>query len=252
VLLSDLDVAVPALCVHPLIGQLVTGTWPAPPARPPATDSGPESGAGSESLPGADRPFVAADDAPDPVLSVLPLDPAQRCAAQAVRRGESLVVHGPPGTGRTQTLAAAVLALVESGKRVLVVTPHRSSAQSLAGRLRGAGLGDLLLDLHDGCGDQNAVLAALGDDLEAADTGSAVEHAERALAAAGDGEVAAVVAATAVLADASRALHAVRSPWGVSAYDAMEALAALGHRPRAVHPGAAGAAGVSVSRHRYS
>jgi hypothetical protein len=238
-LLGDLDAAAPALRVHPLLGPLVSGTWPAREHRSESAGSTassgvpssgvPSSGAGAARQDGSARaaPFVATDDPPDPVLCVFPLDPAQRWVAQAVRNGTSIVVHGPPGTGRTQTLAAVIVALIEAGQRVLVVTPHLSSARTLAARLAGAGLRDVLLDLHDGCGDQATILAGLGEDMEAAAAGSAVERAERALATAGDGDVPAVAAAMSVLSGASAALHAVREPWGVSAYDAMEALAAL-------------------------
>lgn len=236
-LLGDLDAAAPALRVHPVLGGLVSGTWPrsAPlPADeagddpPPEQDTFARNGAASRVNEFSDAfPYVAPDDPPDPVLAVLPLDPAQRRVVTLAREGNSIVVHGPPGTGRTQALAATVLALVETGQRVLVVTPQQSSAHTLAARIAGTGLRDLLLDLHDGCGDRVAVLSALGDDLEAAAGGVALERAERALALVGDGDAAAVVAATATLASASAALHTVREPWHVSAYDAMEALAAL-------------------------
>ena len=234
-LLSDLDTAAPALRVHPQIGPIVTGTWPAPSqtttttaeAWAPSAPSAPSVPSAAVPSSSADGPFAAVDDVPDPVLAVLALDPAQRAAAKAAREGESILIDGPPGTGRTQTVAAAVIALVDAGRRVLVVTPHRSSARALVARLAGAGLRDLLLDLHDGCGDQNAVLASLGEDLEAAGSGSAVERAERAQTAVGDGDATAVVSATSVLAASSAALHAVRGPWRVSAYDAMEALSAL-------------------------
>jgi hypothetical protein len=235
-LLGDLDAAAPAIRAHPLLGDLVCGTWPRPPhagdAAPPS-DPDPDRGDAS-SMPAVapfpqrdGRPFVSVDGPPDPVLSVLPLDPAQRSVVTAARGGSSAAVHGPPGTGRTQALAATVLALVEAGQRILVVTPHRSSARALIDRIAATGLREVLLDLHDGCGDRAVLLALLGEDVEAADDGTALERTRRALDLAGDGDVAAVVAATETLTSSSTALHTVRKPWGVSAYDAMEALAAL-------------------------
>ena len=238
-LLGDLDAAAPALRVHPLLGDLVSGRWPDPssaaPSSPvgiePGDASGSEAGseAGDEPDPSSlsDAPPYAADEPPEPVLSVLPLDPAERQAVTAVRRGSPAVVQGPPGTGHTQTLAAAVIALAEAGQKVLVVTPHRSSAWALLSRIAGTGLRDIVLDLHDGCGDRAALLTSLGDDVEATASGAALERAERSLDLAGDGDVEAIVAATSTLTSSSAALHTVREPWGVSAYDAMEALAAL-------------------------
>jgi len=227
-LLGDLDAAAPALRAHPVVGPLVaepppraTGVRsPLPAGEPPEVG---EAGDAADH----GRPFVGTDETPTPELCVLPLDPAQRRAVRAVCDGGSVVIEGPPGSGGTQTLAAAVVALVAAGRRVLVVTPHAASARALADRISAAGLPDVVLDLHDGSGDQTAILSALATDLAAAMSGEAADRAARVAQTAGDGDVAAMTAATAVLAGASAALHAVRGPWGVSAYDAMEALAAL-------------------------
>ena len=40
------------------------------------------------------------------------------------------VIHGPPGTGKTTTLAAAVLSAVASGERVLVVAPSHAACDA--------------------------------------------------------------------------------------------------------------------------
>jgi hypothetical protein len=109
---------------------------------------------------------------------------------------------------------------------VLAVTPYRGTADALLSRLDAAGLGDLVLPLHDGTGDRLRLLAALGTDLERAvaevPPGAAEEasfSAEAAAASARD--------AAAELTATVAALHAVRQPWGVSAYEAMVALAGL-------------------------
>jgi len=221
-LLRDLDTAAPALRAHPLVGPLV-----AAPVREPETGPGTRPEAGPEGGAEARRPYSGGDEPPEPDLCVLPLDPAQRRAVRAARQGASLAVQGPPGTGTTQTLAAALVAMIGAGRRVLVLTPHRASSRTLLSRLTSAGLADLVLDLHDGVGDQGALLGALATDLAATVSGDAAERAARVARTAGDGDAAAVLAATATLAGSSAALHAVREPWGVSAYDAMEALAAL-------------------------
>ena len=40
------------------------------------------------------------------------------------------VIHGPPGTGKTTTLAAAVLSAVANGERVLVVAPSHAACDA--------------------------------------------------------------------------------------------------------------------------
>jgi hypothetical protein len=249
-LLGDLDTSAPALRVHPVLSQLVYGSWPPPTRDRPASSaswsgetatragetatragetanrSG-ETASWSGEAESIGRPYVATDDPPDPLLSVLPLDPAQRRTVRAIRDGDSLALQGPSGTGVTQATAAAVVALAGSRQRVLVVTPNRSTARNLISRIADCGLRELVLDLHDGFGDQSGIRAGLAQQLDDAVTGAGLDRAERAVRVTGDGDVSAVVAATAVLTGASAALHAVRGPWGVSAYDAMEALAAL-------------------------
>ena len=50
---------------------------------------------------------------------------------QAAARPPVLVVHGPPGTGKTTALAAAVLHAVSKGERVLVVAPSHAACDAV-------------------------------------------------------------------------------------------------------------------------
>lgn|GEM_PF-4137111 len=58
---------------------------------------------------------------------VLSYDKAQENIVQRAVGGESFVVKGPPGTGKTQTIVNMVAALLAEGKRVLVVSQKRSA-----------------------------------------------------------------------------------------------------------------------------
>ena len=94
-------------------------------------------------------------------------------------------------------------------------------------RLDAAGLGDLVLFLHDGTGDRPRLLAALGAALDAAVSDRPPE-APTALFAPVEATPADEGADAAEELDAAlTALHAVREPWHVSAYEAMVELAAL-------------------------
>lgn len=57
---------------------------------------------------------------------------AVRCAANAK---DLAVVHGPPGTGKTHTIVAYILAEVARGNRVLVVAPSNVAVDNIAERL---------------------------------------------------------------------------------------------------------------------
>jgi hypothetical protein len=226
----------PAASPSPSVPAPVPTPAPAaPPAAPPAPAPASSPGPPVHSVDVVDL------DAPPPPGLVLDLDPEQRAAVVTALGGADLVVEGPPGTGLTQTLAAAAAGLVGQGKQVLVVTPHRGTAESFVSRLVDAGLGDTVLNLHDGATDRAGILTGLGSALESAlaartgadrDTTSPAERAARRAVErdAGDGAaglLARFTEARAGLLDSADALHEVHQPWGVSAYQAMVALAGL-------------------------
>ncbi len=197
-LITDLEAAVPALAGHPVLGRLLEPPPDGPPAPPPEPARGPDAA----------------------VPAVLDLDPEQRPAVAAALGGASIAIEGPPGSGLTHTLAAAAAGLAGLGRRVLVATPYRGSADALRASLEAAGLGDLVLALHDGTGERGGVLAALGAALDAASADAPPPPDPPAP----DDEAAEAVA---VLDASVAAVHEVREPWDVSAYDSMVALAAL-------------------------
>ena len=96
-----------------------------------------------------DRSRVDLDD-PERDVLVLDADSSQQEAIEAVRSGSHLVVHGPPGTGKSQTIANLIATLAADGKRVLFVAEKRAAIDAVVGRLDRVGLGDLVLDLHVG------------------------------------------------------------------------------------------------------
>lgn len=93
---------------------------------------------------------VEALDEEPPALQflVLEADSSQHLAIKAVLAGKSLVIAGPPGTGKSQTIGNLVAELVAQGRRVLFVAEKRAAIEMVKRRLVRVGLGDLLLDLH--------------------------------------------------------------------------------------------------------
>lgn len=70
-------------------------------------------------------------------------DPEQDDVLAQIGAGHSLVVRTLPGTGGTQTVVSAVGELVRAGKRVLVVSPRRSTLDGISHRLSRVGLSGL-------------------------------------------------------------------------------------------------------------
>ena len=63
-------------------------------------------------------------------------DPVQTLAVRASLGGESFVLEGPPGTGKTQTIFEMVVALSDAGKRVLVSAAMPGAVEVIGRRLR--------------------------------------------------------------------------------------------------------------------
>ena len=72
-----------------------------------------------------------------------------RIVADAVA-GRSLVVEGPPGTGKSQTVSNLIFRALATGRTIMFVAEKKSALDVVARRLREeAGIGALLLNLHD-------------------------------------------------------------------------------------------------------
>ena len=88
----------------------------------------------------------------DEVTQNLPLaaDSTQaRIVADAVA-GRSLVVEGPPGTGKSQTVSNLIFRALATGRTIMFVAEKKSALDVVARRLREeTGIGALLLNLHD-------------------------------------------------------------------------------------------------------
>ncbi len=69
------------------------------------------------------------------------LDPHQaEAVAHALGADTVALVHGPPGTGKTRTLAALIRAEVRRGAQVLALAPSHTAVDNLVLRLDGSGL----------------------------------------------------------------------------------------------------------------
>ncbi|ALN14788.1 DUF4011 domain-containing protein [Acidipropionibacterium acidipropionici] len=79
----------------------------------------------------------------------IPADSSQAGVVAEALAGRSLVVEGPPGTGKSQTITNLIVRAVADGKRVLFVAEKRAALEVVARRLRAVGMSDLVLNLHD-------------------------------------------------------------------------------------------------------
>ena len=85
---------------------------------------------------------------PDNEFNVLDADSSQQCAIADVLAGQNAVIHGPPGTGKSQTIANLIAGMAAAGKRVLFVAEKRAALDVVLRRLDEVGLSHLSIDLH--------------------------------------------------------------------------------------------------------
>ena len=128
---KDLEDHWPTIAANPLVAHLMSGgrqdfVDPVGPA-----DGGLDIDEATQNLP------LAADST------------QARIVADAVA-GRSLVVEGPPGTGKSQTVSNLIFRALATGRTIMFVAEKKSALDVVARRLREeTGIGDLLLNLHD-------------------------------------------------------------------------------------------------------
>ncbi len=199
-MVRDLESSIEVLAEHDLIAALAGDSE--------AQETLRERGASVE-IPSPD--FVPPADE----FLVLDADSSQNYAINAVLAGRDLIVKGPPGTGKSQTISNLISALVARGKKVLFVAEKRAAIDAVLHRLDDVGVGDLVLDLHGGVSSKRKVAKALEEALErnASLAQPRAEELHRSLAQRRQD-----------LNQHSEALHEQRSPWGISFFEANQRL----------------------------
>lgn len=85
---------------------------------------------------------------PIETFAILDSDSSQQLAIQAVLNGTNLVLDGPPGTGKSQTIANIIAEMLGKGKTVLFVSEKAAAMEVVKKRLDYVELGDFVLDCH--------------------------------------------------------------------------------------------------------
>jgi hypothetical protein len=155
---------------------------------------------------------------PDAEFVVLDADSSQHLAINAVLAGQHAVVKGPPGTGKSQTIANLITSLVAAGKRVLFVAEKRAAITAVTDRLARRGLGQLVMDVHEGTAGRRRLAAELK---------SVYDSAARVALPDLTGLHETLVDRRGRLSGYAAALHERRDPWGVTAFEAKSALLSL-------------------------
>ncbi|MDY4219527.1 MAG: DUF3320 domain-containing protein [Candidatus Faecousia sp.] len=158
------------------------------------------------------------------VLLPIPADASQLYAIEAAAQGGSFVLHGPPGTGKSQTITALIANCLAQGKTVLFVAEKMAALSVVQRRLEGIGIGPFCLELHSNKSRKRDVLEQLRAATEVSRNQPETEYAEKAQALADLRQE---------LDGYAQALHR-QQPWGLSLYDMVSGFEACSHAPDTV------------------
>lgn len=99
---------------------------------------------------------------PEEMACILDTDVTQRQCLIAARQGHSFVMDGPPGTGKSQTIANMIAQLISDDKTVLFVSEKAAALEVVQNRLYERGLHDFILALHSRTASRKEVAQELG------------------------------------------------------------------------------------------
>ncbi|MDO5475873.1 MAG: DUF4011 domain-containing protein, partial [Eubacteriales bacterium] len=121
---------------------------------------------------------ITTDPGEDKVYLPITVDGTQLQAIRLAAKGATFVLHGPPGTGKSQTITAMIANLMAQGKKVLFVAEKMAALSVVQKRLSSLGIGDFCLELHSDKANKKQVLSQLEKALAIRHPSRRSEYAE--------------------------------------------------------------------------
>ncbi|MFI2036117.1 DUF3320 domain-containing protein [Streptomyces bottropensis] len=184
---------------------------------------GPNSGLASDRFDFEEIELDRIDELSPPEDSplVLDADASQRQAVAAAVAGQSFVLDGPPGTGKSQTITNMIAGLMHAGRSVLFVSEKAAALDVVLDRLKSVGLDSYALALHSHNTSRKAVAQELGRVL--AEEPRAPQLSQQTLAQARELRLA--------LSAYAEAMNEVRDPLGRTLHDVLGRVGRLSEAP---------------------
>ena len=164
---------------------------------------------------------------PETEFLVLDADSSQHLAINWVLRGHSEVVLGPPGTGKSQTIANLIAALIADSKRVLFVAQKKAAVDVVMSRLKRVGLEDLIANCHGGIKSRREFSKGLANAIERIQSTPKGSYSDLHHELYHNRQV---------LVDHTETLHTKLKPWGITAYDVQAKLLEIPEKAK-IHRG---------------
>ncbi|MEM6347760.1 MAG: AAA domain-containing protein [Bacteroidota bacterium] len=97
---------------------------------------------------------------------VTSVDQSQEEALLQIKNGRSVVIHGPPGTGKSQVIVNIIADAMAHGQKVLVVSQKRAALDVVYHRLSALGLNRFAMLVHDYRHDRSQIYQRLRSLIE--------------------------------------------------------------------------------------
>lgn len=123
---------------------------------------------------------VDVDYKPSDFLTPFLADASQMAAIATAERGKNFIIIGPPGTGKSQTIANMIAHFLGKGKKVLFVSEKTAALEVVHRRLKECGLGRFCLQLHSNKARKADVVKQLGNCLAVTDESNPEEWKKQA------------------------------------------------------------------------
>ena len=119
------------------------------------------------------------ENAPIDFAIPLDVDSSQMEAIVESGRGRSFILHGPPGTGKSQTITNMIANALYQGKRVLFVAEKMAALSVVQSRLERISLAPFCLELHSNKATKKHFLEQMDEVLKITRIKSPEEYAQR-------------------------------------------------------------------------
>ncbi len=93
-------------------------------------------------------------------------DGSQEYILKEARRQKGLVIHGPPGTGKSQVIVNLITDTLAKGGKILVVCQKRAALDVIEQRMEGLGLSSFLALIHDEKNDRKHLYKKIGTQIQ--------------------------------------------------------------------------------------
>jgi hypothetical protein len=159
---------------------------------------------------------------PQETFQVLDADSSQQLCIQYALNGQSFVMHGPPGTGKSQTIGNLISEFIARGKSVLFVSEKMAALEVVYNRLKAKNLDEYCLELHSQKANKREVVQELNRCL--------TEHLVKGRTLSPE-ELDRLVKRRAQLKDYVESLHKTRGKINLTAFQVLSNLSKLEESP---------------------